>query len=142
MTDKMTAEQALDAVHDLIGDPGGIADSMDLMYKLKQVESFLSGIVQGNAALTAPRLPDGLEGYEAGLLNDYGGGNVSWWHDYIRYEVDKANDWWRQQVEAENPAAPAPADELATLRERVKVLEDDLRKADALLSEREGGSNA
>jgi hypothetical protein len=47
---EMTAEQALDAVHDLIRDPDGIADNMDLMYKLKQVEGFLSRAVQSKVA--------------------------------------------------------------------------------------------
>ena len=33
--------------------------------------------------------------YDPGLLNDYGGGNVSWWMDYIRSEIGRANDHWR-----------------------------------------------
>lgn len=57
-------------------------------------------------ALSAPRVPDDLEDYDSGLLNDYGGGNVGWWQDYIRYEVGQANDWWRQQIHAENPRPP------------------------------------
>jgi hypothetical protein len=36
-------------------------------------------------------LPD----YDAGLLNDWGGGNVEWWQDYIRTEIGRANDYWR-----------------------------------------------
>ena len=36
-------------------------------------------------------LPD----YDAGLLNDYGGGNVEWWWDYLRAEIDRANGYWR-----------------------------------------------
>lgn len=31
--------------------------------------------------------------YDAGLLNDFGGGNVDWWQDYIRAEVERANDF-------------------------------------------------
>lgn len=38
--------------------------------------------------------------YDAGLLNDYGGGNVEWWWDYLRAEIGRANDHWRQQHEA------------------------------------------
>ena len=38
--------------------------------------------------------------YDPGLLNDYGGGNVSWWFDYIRYEIERCNDFWRSQVES------------------------------------------
>ena len=48
-------------------------------------------------------LPD----YDTGLLNDHGGGNVEWWQDYLRAEIDRANDHWREQaaalVEAEPP---------------------------------------
>jgi hypothetical protein len=131
MSDKMTAEQALGLLCSAIrcGD--------DFHEHCERASEII------RQALTAPRVPEGLEDYDAGLLNDYGGGNVSWWHDYIRYEVDKANDWWRQQVEAENPAAPAPADVnyvdafngdvpfpapgqslVDALRERVKVLEN------------------
>jgi hypothetical protein len=36
-------------------------------------------------------LPD----YDAGLLNDWGGGNVEWWQDYIRAEIGRTNDHWR-----------------------------------------------
>lgn len=39
-------------------------------------------------------LPD----YDAGLLNDFGGGDVSWWHDYLRAEIVRANDYWRDAV--------------------------------------------
>jgi len=50
-------------------------------------------------------LPD----YDTGLLNDHGGGNVEWWQDYLRAEIDRANDHWREQaaalVEAEPPQA-------------------------------------
>lgn len=38
--------------------------------------------------------------YDAGLLNDFGGGNVEWWQDYLRAEIERANEWWRSQVEA------------------------------------------
>lgn len=37
--------------------------------------------------------------YDPGLLNDYGGGNVEWWHDYIRAEIDRCNEYWRHQLE-------------------------------------------
>ena len=38
-------------------------------------------------------LPDD---YDSGLLNDYGGGNVEWWQDYIREEVNRCNGYWRE----------------------------------------------
>jgi len=50
-------------------------------------------------------LPD----YDTGLLNDFGGGNVEWWQTYLRDEIGRANDHWREAaaalVEAEPPQA-------------------------------------
>lgn len=34
-----------------------------------------------------------IERYDSGLLNDFGGGNVDWWWDYIRAEVERCNDF-------------------------------------------------
>lgn len=31
--------------------------------------------------------------YDAGLLNDYGGGNVEWWQDYLRSEIERSNEF-------------------------------------------------
>lgn len=39
-----------------------------------------------------------LDQYDAGHLNDYGGGNVGWWHDYIRSELERAYDFYQDQV--------------------------------------------
>jgi hypothetical protein len=43
--------------------------------------------------------------YDAGLLNDFGGGDVEWWQDYLRTEIGRANEYWReihlQQIHAE-----------------------------------------
>lgn len=36
--------------------------------------------------------------YDAGLINDYGGGNVGWWQDYVRYEVGMANSHYQEQL--------------------------------------------
>lgn len=36
--------------------------------------------------------------YDSGLLNDFGGGNVNWWQNYIRAEIDRCNDYWREQL--------------------------------------------
>lgn len=41
--------------------------------------------------------------YDAGYLNDFGGGNVSWWHDYLRAEIARANDHWRAILAALEP---------------------------------------
>jgi hypothetical protein len=37
--------------------------------------------------------------YDAGLLNDFGGGDVGWWQDYLRAEIERANDYWREIYE-------------------------------------------
>lgn len=39
-----------------------------------------------------------VEDYDCGLINDYGGGDVEWWQDYIRAEIGRANDWWRSRM--------------------------------------------
>lgn len=42
--------------------------------------------------------------YDAGLLNDSGGGDVGWWHDYIRAELGRAHSFYRFQVDSEKKA--------------------------------------
>ena len=44
----------------------------------------------------ARTLPD----YDAGLINDFGGGYVEWWQDYLRAEIGRANDYWRAAIAA------------------------------------------
>jgi hypothetical protein len=39
--------------------------------------------------------------FDAGLLNDFGGGNVQWWQDYIRSLLEQAHDHYDAQVAAE-----------------------------------------
>ena len=46
-----------------------------------------------------------IEPYDAGSLNDFGGGDVGWWHDYIRAELDRAYEFYLIQL----AAAPQPA---------------------------------
>lgn len=45
------------------------------------------------------KVVQGLMDYDAGLLNDFGGGDVNWWQDYLRAEIERANEFWREQVE-------------------------------------------
>ena len=40
-----------------------------------------------------------FQAYDAGLLNDFGGGNVGWWQDYIRSELGRAEDFYGEQHE-------------------------------------------
>jgi len=58
----------------------------------------------------AESMADGLAAYDAGLLNDYGGGNVDWWWDYIRSELERAHEHYVSQFLAERPCTCHPDD--------------------------------
>jgi hypothetical protein len=79
----LTPSQALDAL---------IADSQEL---------------EQAAPPAAQAEPMALEPYDAGLLSDFGGGNVEWWQDYIRAELGRAHEFYQSQVAAPTPAAQA-----------------------------------
>jgi len=55
----------------------------------------------------APSVPADvvLDCYDAGILNDFGGGNVEWWQDYIRAELGRAHDFYQSQIDAAMLAA-------------------------------------
>lgn len=55
--------------------------------------------------------------YDAGLLNNFGGGNVEWWQDYIRAELDRAHDFYSAALDR----AEAERDELATVISGIEV---------------------
>jgi len=57
-----------------------------------------------------------LQTYDAGLLNDFGGGDVSWWQDYIRAELERAHEFYASQV-ADLSTQPAST----ALVERLRV---------------------
>ena len=40
-----------------------------------------------------------LEPYDAGLLSRHGGGDVSWWWDYMRAELARAHEFYQSQVD-------------------------------------------
>lgn len=46
-----------------------------------------------------PTVPDETPCYDAGLLSDFGGGNVDWWWDYLRAELGRAHDFYAHQIE-------------------------------------------
>lgn len=61
-----------------------------------------------------------MERYDAGILNDFGGGNVEWWHDYIRAELGLAHDFYQSQVEgARTEACNQALEEAAQIAFRV-----------------------
>ena len=54
--------------------------------------------------------------YDAGLLNDFGGGNTGWWLDYIRAEIGRANDHWRDHCDTQTDAVSLVQDCTIDLR--------------------------
>jgi hypothetical protein len=36
--------------------------------------------------------------YDAGLLSDFGGGNVEWWQDYIRSQLAAAHEFYETEI--------------------------------------------
>lgn len=41
------------------------------------------------------------DAYDAGLLGDYGGGDVEWWQDYIRAELGRAHEFYAAQFRSQ-----------------------------------------
>lgn len=62
---------------------------------LERIDAALAGNVPDHFADVTNMVE--LDAYDAGHLNDYGGGNVGWWHDYIRSELDRAHDFYQSQ---------------------------------------------
>lgn len=82
---------ASDEAHAVYPAPASVLDAIDLV---------LSAL---KAAERPQPLPgDGIEldCYDAGLLSDYGGGNVEWWWDYLRAELGRAHSFYQSQVAA------------------------------------------
>lgn len=48
-----------------------------------------------------------LGAYDAGLLNDFGGGNVGWWLDSLRQHLAQAHEFYQEQVNNSWPATGA-----------------------------------
>lgn len=61
--------------------------------------------------------------YDAGLLNDFGGGNVDWWWDYIRAEIDRANAHWREAITMQ----PAPISIEAAVKAALEDVADTIQ---------------
>jgi hypothetical protein len=103
MTDKMTAVQAL----------GLLCSAIRCGEDFHEHCERASEIIR--QALTAPRVPDGWCDFVRDVVESAEG--------YESRSGNKVNGDWVARGRALLTAAPAPADELATLRERVKVLE-------------------
>jgi hypothetical protein len=68
-----------------------------------------------------------LQTYDAGLLGEGGGGDVSWWHDYIRAELERAHEFYADQFSAlahtpaDTDAAQSTTERLARALEKVEA---------------------
>lgn len=76
---------------------GGQAEKID-----RELHRIISALADGaESPMTVgiePSEMDEFDDYEPGMINGNGGGNVEWWRDYMRSEIDKANDHWRSQL--------------------------------------------
>ena len=95
--DKIRA--ALEQARELIPEYCGIRTQYDDAFAaLAAIESELATLRARLAAIeAAPTV--GLRRYDAGLMSDWGGGNVEWWWDYIRAELDRAHDYYAEQAD-------------------------------------------
>jgi hypothetical protein len=76
----------------------------------RQVEILSDALAESRrevAALKAVQEPVALEEYDAGILGCAGGGDVSWWQDYIRSELGSAYEYYQSQITTP-PAAKRP----------------------------------
>lgn len=65
-----------------------------------------------------------VDRYDAGQLNDYGGGDVDWWWDYMRAEIDRANEF-HADIHDQNEAALAAKDaEIEEIRNQLVRMVD------------------
>ncbi len=79
------------AVHVQRGIADGYHDALKIWrQRAEQAEARLAAID------AAPPADLGL--YDAGQMNDYGGGNVEWWWDYMRAELGRAHDFYTEQA--------------------------------------------
>jgi len=53
---------------------------------------------------------EALDAYDAGLLSDYGGGDVDWWWRYIREELSRAHEFYAIQFAALSTPEPQTGD--------------------------------
>jgi hypothetical protein len=101
-----------------------------------------------NDAIKAPQTePVGeeveLDAYSCGLMNDWGGGNVEWWWDYIRHEIGAAHDHYQDQhqrlLEEAKQGQRVLAHEVEQLKARIVWLECEAKcGGKVVLPERRG----
>lgn len=105
------------------GDTNSVGYDMGLGREF--IASVYRNMVEARPAASPPPKGAGadLATYDAGLLGDYGGGNVEWWQDYLRSELATAHEFYQLQVMAS--AAPAlPVEGVTVTDEMVEAVED------------------
>lgn len=78
------------------------ADPELMSYAYKEVNPLIDYIRKLQRAidlLKQKQNPVDIDDYDCGLINDFGGGDVNWWQDYLRSEIGKCNECWRKQKE-------------------------------------------
>jgi len=71
-------------------------------------------LLKANATAKADALREAagnISAFDAGLLNDFGGGNVEWWHEYIRSLLTVADGSWRELIRLEADVAAEQAEQ-------------------------------
>ena len=72
--------------------------------------------------------PVALEEYDAGLLNDFGGGKVEWWQDYIRAELGRAYEYYQSQMVSPPKRKPLTDEEIEDIWKQA-ISQDNGRNA-------------
>ncbi|MDO2946978.1 hypothetical protein M8828_01145 [Aeromonas simiae] len=97
MSEQQRITELLRDLHGYIG--ASIPQTISEHYRgcdlLDRIDAVLAGKLPDHFADVSNMVE--LDAYDAGHLNDYGGGNVGWWHDYIRSELNRAHDFYQSQ---------------------------------------------
>lgn len=88
------------------GYPNGLPTWDELPEKIErrvdvQTREFQRSLAEAAIAALHPQ-PQAVEldRYDAGLLGDGGGGDVEWWQDYLRSELERAHEFYQDQLAA------------------------------------------
>lgn len=90
---------ALEQIVRLYSDDISVVEAARRLYDAKEIAN---AAIAARPSLSAQAVE--LDTYDAGLLNDFGGGNVEWWQDYIRAELARAHDYYQSQTTPPHPA--------------------------------------
>lgn len=97
-------------------------ENADAQYCRSGIEAILHRLQAAQSPASGEAVE--FEGYDAGLLYDWGGGNVAWWQDCIRTKIERANEHWREQVESLPLYTTPQADEWIRCEDRLPTEAD------------------